>query len=155
MLDKYDAIRAKYKVNTDAINLEITESVSFNEVPSVKELINSFREKGYHFSLDDFGTGYSNLVGLFSCDYRNIKIDKSLLWEAEANHKTDKLLQRLTELINNLGYNVIQEGVETKEQLDKVLGYGCDMIQGFYFSKPMPGKDFINFVKREKLLKKY
>ena len=149
MIGRFEDIRNKYGIPVTSINLEITESASTNDAPAVIETIKKLRALGYTFSLDDFGTGYSNLVRLISGDYKNVKIDKSLLWNADNNETARLLLNNLIGIIRGLGYNVIQEGVETKEQLDGVMSAGCSMIQGYYFSRPIPEKDFLEYIQRE------
>lgn len=100
-------------------------------------------EAGFTFSLDDFGTGYSNIVRLVSNIFQNIKFDKSMLWDESAQD----ILLSLTKIVREMGLNVVQEGVETKEQLDLVIEAGANLIQGYYFSKPIPIEEFTEFVK--------
>ena len=144
LVTKLEEIRNRYHVDSSCINLEITESASLNEAPAVIETIRRLTEIGYKFSLDDFGTGYSNIVRTFQIEYRNVKIDKSILW---SSNKTDdngyRNLNYLYNIVKNIGSTIIQEGVETEEQLNTVLNLGCDLIQGFYFSKPISQSEFI------------
>ena len=102
---------------------------------------------GYSFSLDDYGSGYSNLIRLINSKYKNVKIDKYILWNSENNKDSARLLDSLIRIIRSLGMNVIQEGVETEAQLKRVLDSGCNLIQGYYFCKPVPEDEFISFVK--------
>ena len=110
----------------------------------------TLRTMGYTFSLDDFGTGYSNLVQLIRSSYKNVKMDKSLLWDAERNENTARLLDSLIHVIRSLGYNVIQEGVETPAQLDRTVASGGNLIQGYYFSRPLPERDFTAYLEAER-----
>ncbi len=146
VLEKLEQCRAAYGVEAGQINLEITESVSSDETPAVQELLRHLQELGYTFSLDDYGTGYSNLARLIEGSYANVKIDKSLLWGGEKNPSTARLLRNMIRIIRSLDMNVVQEGVETKDQLERVVKAGCNLVQGYYFSKPLREADFISFL---------
>ena len=88
------------------------------------------------------------MIGL-KLTYLNIKIDKSLLWDADHNDDARRLLESLTRVIQSLGYNVMQEGVETPAQLDRVTASGCDLIQGFYYSRPIPETEILRYLREE------
>ena len=132
------------------INLEVTETASFRAAGVVSEAMERLRALGYSFSLDDFGTGYSNLHRVIHGAYANIKIDKSLLWDAEKNARSAGLLDGLTATIRRLGYHVVQEGVETKAQLERVTACGCDLIQGYLFSPPVQEDAFLQYLAAER-----
>ena len=146
LLPEYERIRASYGVEARQINLEITESVSSDENHEVQELLRQMAAAGYTFSLDDYGTGYSNFARLLETNYANVKIDKSLLWGGEKNPDTARLLGNMIRIIRSLDMNVVQEGVETREQLDRVVKAGCNLVQGYYFSRPLREEDFIAFL---------
>lgn len=148
LVESFESIRKKYNVEASQINLEITESASTSDIKRFSETIEKFKSLGYSFSLDDFGTGYSNLVGLLQSEYKNVKIDKSIISLAVNNEKTAHLLSNLIGLIRTSISDVIQEGVETKEQLDLILNCGCDLIQGFYFSAPLTEDDFLDYLEK-------
>lgn len=139
-------IMEEHDVPIHAINLEVTEGVSLAEAPHAVETLERMRDLGFRLSLDDYGTGYSNLLRLISSTYTNVKIDKAVLWDADEREPTAQLLDYLIRTIRGLGLHVIQEGVETKRQLDRVTQSGCDLIQGYYFSKPLPEADFLRYV---------
>ena len=149
LVQRFEEIRARYGVPASALNLEITESASTGRTPAVGQAMERMRAIGYTFSLDDFGTGYSNLVQLISSSYKNVKMDKSLLWDAEHNEATARLLDSLIRVIRSLGYNVVQEGVETLAQLQRTEASGGNLIQGFYFSRPLPERDFVAYLENE------
>ena len=148
VLERLESIRTKYGVDAGQINLEITESVTSDETAAVQEVLRQLQEAGYTFSLDDYGTGYSNMARLIESSYTNVKIDKSLLWGGEKNPGTAQLLRNMIRIIRSLDMNVIQEGVETAEQLDRVVKAGCNLVQGYYFSRPLPEKEFVGFLDR-------
>ena len=149
LLSRFEEIRRRYGVPREALNLEITESASTGKTPAVGQTMEAMRTMGYTFSLDDFGTGYSNLVQLISSSYKNVKMDKSLLWDAERSETTARLLDNLIRIIRSLGYNVIQEGVETTAQLERTMASGGNLIQGYYFSRPLPESDFTAYLQNE------
>jgi len=150
LASRFEEIRSEYGVPASAINLEITESASTAENPVVEKTMEELRHLGYAFSIDDYGSGHSNLKQLISSSYKCVKIDKSLLWDCSRNPTASKMYEILTGSIRNLGYDVVQEGVETKEQLDKAILSGSGLIQGYYFSKPLPESDFIEYLKKER-----
>ena len=145
----FDQLRTNCGLEAKQLNLEITESVSTDSVPSVTETIQQMTKTGYTFSLDDYGTGYSNLGRLISSEYKNVKIDKSILWDAERSSATAVMLDTLIRILRSLGMNVIQEGVETEAQLNRVLSSGCNLIQGYYFSRPLTGEGLLEYLRTE------
>ena len=144
------AILEKYEVPISFINLEITESASASDDPALLRTVRKMQELGFRFSLDDFGTGYSNLSNLLKIEYNNVKIDKSILWSAENRDTARIILEDNIRTIRKLGLSVVQEGVETKAQLDQIVDYGGNLIQGFYFSKPLAREDFVRYLKEFK-----
>lgn len=144
----------QYNIPASMLNLEITESRDFDEVFGINSFIDSLIEKGFTFSLDDYGTAYSNLTNVISIQYRNIKIDSSILWKSMDDLNTKQLLELTIKTFRNFGNNVVQEGVETKEQLNLVINAGANLIQGYYFSKPLPRDEFVEYLKNFKGLDK-
>ena len=138
----------QYNVTSDQINLEITETASLSAASTVSASINELKNAGFRFSLDDYGTGYSNLTYVIDMDFLNIKSDKGLLWASDNDVNSRHLLMDSIRMMRRLGMNVIQEGVETSEQLDLVLDAGANLIQGYYFSKPLMEKEFVDFVRK-------
>ena len=136
-----------YNISPSMINLEITESRDLEEALGFNNFIQSLMSKGFTFSLDDYGTAYSNIANITSMNYKNIKIDSSILWKSINDSNTRQLLELTIKTFRNIGNDIIQEGVETKEQLDLVTNAGCNMVQGYYFSKPLPRLEFVEFVK--------
>jgi len=133
------------KTNTDAgkIKFEITESVFIHSYNFVLEKIMALKAMGVQIALDDFGSGYSSLAHLSEMPIDVIKIDKSFTDQIVSNYKNYNVIALIIMLAERLGIEVVAEGVETKEQLDAYYELDCDMIQGFYFAKPMPEQDFI------------
>lgn len=154
LVDSFDRIMKKYGINTSRINLEITESAATSNQKALKETVLKLREKGFLFSLDDYGTGYSNYSYMIDMPFYIIKIDKSILWRA-LNPKTSEqdrnamvLLESTMSMMQRMNYKILVEGVETEEQRALLESYRCDYFQGYYFSKPVPAEQFMEFVKR-------
>ena len=97
-------------------------------------------------SLDDFGTGYSSFSVLKELEMDEIKLDKVFLDRSSHPDRDEMLLQSVIGMVKKIGTKITQEGVENKEQFDKLIAYGCDVVQGFYFARPMKYSDYRQFV---------
>ena len=140
--EKVTHIIDRYKIAYEHLELEITESALVNDPEKKKRLLQRFRSLGITIAIDDFGTGYSSLSYLGNLPIDRIKIDRSFI--KDYPHKDNgKLATVLIHLGKVLGYQLIAEGVETDEQKAFLSANGCDMIQGYYYSKPVPMEDFI------------
>ena len=144
----------QYNIPPSMLNLEITESKDLDASMGINAFIDSLIEKGFSFSLDDYGTAYSNLANVISVKYKNIKIDSSILWKSIKDFNTKQLLELTIKTFRSFGNNVVQEGVETEEQLNIVTNAGANLIQGYYFSKPLPRLEFVEYLKNFKGLEK-
>ena len=138
----------KYKVPYGLLDFEITETTADNTQVRLDEIMNSFKQKGIHFSLDDFGTGYSNQANIIRYPYSTIKIDKSLVWASETNPKATTLLNTTISMIDKLEMNSLAEGIETEKQKQELIKMGCDYLQGYYFSKPLPQNEIMDFIEK-------
>ncbi len=133
---------------TKGVIIEITESLVLDLTDKVQQQLQDIREAGIETAIDDFGTGYSSLAYLkkFQIDY--IKIDRSFVSNIE-NSDSDKVLcEVIVQMAHKLGFKVVAEGIETKVQLDFLLALGCDYGQGFYLSKPLPSKNFKQYLSK-------
>ncbi len=119
------------------LNLEITESCLIASVENTVHIIKELRELGVEFSLDDFGTGYSSLKYLSSLPINTLKIDKSFVDDICGDEKNSSVTQSIINLAHDLQIEVIAEGVEVKEQFERLEQGQCDSIQGYLFSKPL------------------
>ena len=129
------------------IGFEITESVVLQSYETVAKVMMELSMKKITFALDDFGTGYSNFRALMDLPYEYVKIDKTVTQKAPSN---PMMLTLLCEMLHKMDKCIIAEGVETKEQLDLARSIGIERIQGYYFSKPLPEKDFLELVRSER-----
>lgn len=151
LAENFLEIMKEHGLNSSQINFEITESSAMITNNAVVNNINYFEENGVSLSLDDYGTGYSNLSYLYQIPFQILKVDKSILWSSESNKKADFTLRSIFEMSKKLGLHVLVEGVETETQITKLLSLGCDYFQGYYFSKPVPGEDFVRYVEEFQL----
>ncbi|MCR5456930.1 MAG: EAL domain-containing protein [Clostridiales bacterium] len=139
----------KYGIDPSLLCFEVTETMEFNDTVSIKYLIRDLHEMKSSIALDDFGTGYSNLVNIIGLGFDEIKIDKSILWNANQENHGDILIAQIIGMVKQVEKEVVVEGVETMEQLDKLKQLGCSHCQGFLFSKPLPGNEFVQFVQKK------
>ncbi len=117
------------------ITLEVTESAAMNDPVKTMDILTRFRVKGFNVSMDDFGTGFSSLVELYRLPFNELKIDKSFVMDIGKNKEADGIVETLAMLGKKLGIKVCAEGVETAEILEFVRQCGCDLGQGYLFSK--------------------
>jgi EAL domain-containing protein (putative c-di-GMP-specific phosphodiesterase class I) len=101
---------------------------------------------GVRFSLDDFGTGFSSFVHLNNLPIDLLKVDKSFVGEMESREENRKLVHAMIHLAHNLQLHVVAEGVETPEQLQLLRGYGCDQVQGYLISRPLPLPELVAYL---------
>ncbi len=136
IFQEVENIVMKYKVARDMINIEITESTVMEDPEILKQEMERFRAGGYQVWMDDFGSGYSSLNVLKDYHFDEIKLDMKFLSTFDARSKT--IIKSIVSMAKQLGVQTLAEGVETKEQLDFLREVGCEKVQGYFFSKPLP-----------------
>lgn len=131
-------------ISPSRIKLEITESVLMGDAEEVIRIFHAMRENGLMLALDDFGTGYSSFGYMKDLPLDILKLDRSLI--SAIHQERDRLIiQSMITIAHILELRVVAEGVETSEQFELLKGFGCDMIQGYYFSKPLTAVAFLEF----------
>lgn len=145
-LEMFLNILSKIGIDKTYITLEITESLAIEEFQYMIPLLNKVRENGIDISLDDFGTGYSSLSILNKLPISELKIDKQFVDDIE-HDKDNSLIKTIFAIGKNFSFKIVCEGTETKEQVEILRDYGCDIFQGYYFSKPLTKDQLITFVK--------
>lgn len=140
IVGKYTWIINEHELEADYVPIEITESAAVSNA-EVKVIANTFARAGFKLHLDDFGAGYSSLSTLNDLPFDTLKIDKSLV-DYIGNDSGNKLLKYTVFLAQELGMHVTAEGVENVKQNDYMRHIGCNSIQGYYYSKPVPEEDF-------------
>lgn len=129
------------------LELEITESIAINEKTYITDILSDLKESGISISIDDFGTQYSSLNRLKELPVDRIKIDRQFLSHLEINEKDQAITRVIINLAQNLGLEVLAEGVETQIQADFLLENGCPEVQGFLYFRPMPAEDIENILR--------
>ncbi len=132
----------KYKVNPARLNLEITESAVIANPEHCIRLVSALQKDGFQVEIDDFGSGYSSLNMLNDLRANVLKIDRAFLQKLEQEKRSEIILTHIIQMAKDLEMGVITEGVETQHQIDMLADLGCNMFQGFYFSRPIPVKEF-------------
>ena len=127
------------------LDIEITESMAAARADDIINTLKEFKEMGVTISMDDFGTGYSSLSQLQTFPIDTIKIDRSFIVEIEGASQ-GVMVKTIIAMSRSLGMNVIAEGVENTSQLDMLLAHGCDNIQGYYFSPPLPADKICDYI---------
>ena len=128
------------------MRLEITESVVVENVEAATGLLRRLRKLGVGLSIDDFGTGYSSLSSLHSFPISTLKIDGSFVSRMDGQNENTEIVRTIMSLAENLGMDVVAEGVETLEQVTKLRTFGCEKGQGFFFSRPIPAANVENLL---------
>ena len=138
------------KTPAHVLELEVTESLFINKDSSVTEKLDQLRRLGILIAIDDFGTGYSSMSYLKKLPVDVLKIDKSFIDDIENNNESCRITQAIIKLAQILGKTVVAEGVETLDQLELLREWGCDIIQGYYFSRPLTSEKFLEFAMKQK-----
>ena len=144
-------IVSRYDIAPERINFEIMESAATTDFEGLKTFISILTEHGFHFAVDDYGIGYSNVHSIFSLDVDLIKIDRTILWEAEKSKIGRIIMENSTDMIKRMGKKLLISGVESKAQVELADEFGVDYLQGFYFSNPVTQNEFIGILKATKL----
>jgi len=130
------------------IELEITETALMQDVSRARLVLQELNQAGFSLSIDDFGTGFSSLAYLKDLPVDTLKIDKSFIFDMDNNEDNMAIVQTIIELAHNFNCRVIAEGVETKRSLEQLESLGNDIVQGFYFSRPLPFKELSQWLKK-------
>ena len=143
---------SKTNLHATCLELELTETTIMKNVKSAIQIMNNFKSLGIGISIDDFGIGYSSLSYVQEFNFDTLKIDRAFVKDVTSNPKTAALTQALIGMARSLNLNVIAEGVETEEELKFLLAQGCDAMQGYLFSRPIPAKAFEQLLQVNQLL---
>ena len=139
----------RYDISMDLVQLEFTESAMFENQNLIRATIERLHDKGFYILLDDFGKGTASLTMLNDMSIDILKIDKSLLEKNPFNSKSGKILTSIINMAKWLELPVIVEGVESKEQVRFLKNINCEYAQGYYYSKPIPEKEYDELLIRE------
>ena len=151
LCEKIEATMRRYDVPRESLHLEVTESAYVEDTQRVMQAVEEFRRRGFIVEMDDFGSGYSSLNALKDIDIDKLKLDMRFL-SGDANEKGRTIVRYIIGMAQALRLDIIAEGVETKEQADMLLEYGCTEMQGYYFSKPLPAETYEKLLRGETAL---
>jgi len=141
LVKKVSQILSEIGLSSDALRLEITESVAIHDREYTIRIMNELNALGLHTSLDDFGTGYSSLSYLKQFPLKALKIDQSFIQDIQSNKKNESLIMAIIAMGRSLGLEVVAEGVEKDEQLTFLRTQLCDNVQGYLLSHPISASD--------------
>lgn len=141
------AIMDRYEIPYNMIDFEVTETFSTSDNRILMNNMSNLIDSGCTFAVDDYGTGFSNADYLIEFPFDLVKIDKSVVWSATDNEKAMKVLEHTAAMIRSLGLKIVAEGVETFEQVLMLRSMRCEFLQGYYFSKPLPPDQYIEFLR--------
>jgi EAL domain-containing protein (putative c-di-GMP-specific phosphodiesterase class I) len=130
---------AASRLAPDRLEVEITESLFLESSDSVREILHGLKQIGVRIALDDFGTGFSSLSYLRKFPFDKIKIDRSFIIELLKEDEAGAVVKAITDLAAALSMETTAEGVEEPEQVEALRAFGCTTVQGYLFSKPVPG----------------
>jgi EAL domain-containing protein (putative c-di-GMP-specific phosphodiesterase class I) len=134
------------ELSASHIQFELTETYLVDDMAVCQLQIARLRKLGFEVQIDDFGVGYSSLAYLSKLSIDAIKLDKALVTGLESSLEIQSMIRNIVRLSHDLNLKVIAEGVETADEYKLIKKLGCDFIQGFYFSKPLPADDFCRFL---------
>lgn len=146
LLDSVHLLLERYQLTTDCLAFEITESEIMRDAQQGIELLNRFRNSGFDLAIDDFGTGYSSLSQLKHMPVTELKIDKSFVLQLDQLADDQIIVKSTIALAHSFNLKVVAEGVENQQSMDLLSDWGCDWLQGFYLSRPLPAKDVLGWV---------
>lgn len=149
LADEYIDIMRKYDINPSMINLEITESASMSTKKTLMDNMKKLMDYGVHFSLDDFGTGQSNLNYIVEIPVSIVKFDKNMISSYFESTKAKYVMDAAIQMIHGMQLEIVSEGIETKEQYLVMKELGINYIQGYYFSRPVPEKEFLSVLRKK------
>ncbi|MCF0141758.1 MAG: EAL domain-containing protein, partial [Parasporobacterium sp.] len=142
LADHIASIVDKYNLPHKYIEIELTESAFFDNAEQLLQLVKDIKAKGFEISMDDFGSGYSSLNSLINLPLDVLKLDAGFFRDLQDEEKARTVVLAAIRLAKKLNMRIVAEGVEEKAQVDYLAEQGCDMIQGYYYEKPMPAAEY-------------
>jgi EAL domain-containing protein (putative c-di-GMP-specific phosphodiesterase class I) len=138
----------RYRVEHRRIKLELTERTLAENAQQVEETMHRLMDKGVGFYLDDFGTGYSNFSAVLALPFETVKLDKSLTDQLLGPPREHQFVSSMVHMLQEADYTIVAEGAEGLETVEELGRLGVDRIQGFYYARPMPEGDFLQFLEQ-------
>ena len=150
LIEMFKKLLAENHLNSDELLLEITESAYTQDSEQIVGTVKQLRDLGFRIEMDDFGTGYSSLNMISTLPIDALKLDMQFIRNAFSQKRDTRMLEVIIDIADYLAVPVIAEGVETEEQLRALKAMGCDLVQGYYFSKPIPAEEYERFLTERK-----
>ena len=147
LIEMIESAIAEYQVNPKMIKLELTESAVMSDRESDMKRLHQLKEMGFSLSVDDFGTGYSSFGRLKDLPVQEIKIDRLFVKELEFEPRDLAICRGIIKMAQELGLQVVAEGVENQEQFDLLKSCGCDQIQGYFISRPVDAEAMAKYLR--------
>lgn len=144
VLNEVFEVVTKYGLNPSNLVIEMTESGYLDDTPAVKRVWNNLRKFGVYIAIDDFGTGYSNLLSISKFTPDIVKLDRGFTIKALSDSFQNQLMNNVIQLVHSINLKICVEGVENKEELDRLSMMHPDYVQGYYYSKPCRKEEFLN-----------
>ena len=144
--DRIIALMEQFDIKPEQINMEITETANMSIAAVIEKNILKLVEYGISLSLDDYGSGNANIGYINQLPFKIIKIDKGIIWDSFKNSKAGTTLEYTIGMLNALDLFIVAEGVETKEMMERLAEFGCHYMQGWYYSKAVPGSEFMKLI---------
>lgn len=141
-------IMEQYGVQSSQVNVEITETAMMTSFSVVNENLRVFEQNQIAISLDDYGSGYSTVNYIKNLPFRYIKVDKEIVQASVSEKKAGIMLKHIIDMLNALELLIVAEGVETEEMREKLIGFGCHYLQGWYYSKALPQEEFLQLIQK-------
>ena len=150
LVDHMKGLIREFDLSPNEFLLEITESAYTQDSAQIISTVKALREAGFHIEIDDFGSGYSSLNMISTLPMDALKLDMEFMHNAFKERKNTKMLDAVIDIAYSLDVPTIAEGVETAEQMFALKAMGCDIVQGYYFSRPLPAEDFERYLLEKK-----
>ncbi|MBQ9033028.1 MAG: EAL domain-containing protein, partial [Parasporobacterium sp.] len=150
LLNKFQDLIREYGLSYRDILLEVTESAYTQDAEQMVDVVGKLRKLGFQIEMDDFGTGYSSLNMVSTLPFDVMKLDMQFMKSAFKEGGDTRMLELILDIADYLDVPVVAEGVETEDQLNALKTMGCDLVQGFYFSRPVPAEEFEVFLEQRK-----
>jgi diguanylate cyclase (GGDEF)-like protein len=141
-IDRFASMMQESGIRPYCLELEITESLFLDSTEHIKDALDWLHQRGIHIVIDDFGTGYSSIAYLKRLPFDTLKLDRAFVKDIGNGDGSDELVLAILGMAKSLGKTVVAEGVETEAQRDFLIRHGCDLAQGFLWSKPLPAEEF-------------
>lgn len=150
LTERFYATALRHGLSPGDLCFEITETAAAQSPLALRRTTDALNGRGFALAIDDFGIGNSNIATLIEIPFSVVKLDRSLITEASARKPEGIELKGFVDIFRRLGVSIVAEGVETEEQIHLLADLGVHLIQGYYFSRPLPPEDFLQFCKRAK-----